>query len=252
MEMEAIFSEIIKTATGGIESIDGKRKWDKKKWETPPGIFDISTYRGETVEKASFARISLEVNRVITVPGEKLALKSLEGCQVNIFPSNPSLPAGMFNLEKREMATDRLGGYISIFPMKENDKISGSLHDVFSSVLKKHGKDRSQVLKEYGELWQYLDWPFKGEKGIGMKISCGKEDLKTISDSVILMVKEYLNCIGRSKDIKFHDDEKERMFSFRLKLAEFVLLKDPSSKFCFANGVPLEALTSMILPPVRF
>ena len=252
MEVEGIFSEIIKTATSGIESIDGKRKWDRKKWETPPGIFDISIYRGEALEKASIARVSLVVNRVITGPGEKLALKKLEGCQINIFPSNPLLPAGMFNLEKREMATDRLGGYISIFPMKENDKISENLQETFSSALKKHGKDKSQVLKEYGELWQDLDWQFKGERGIGMKISGGKEDLKAISDSVILMIKEYLDCIGRAKDIKFSDDEKERMFSFRLKLTEFILLKDPSTKFCFANGVSLETLTSMILPPVRF
>ena len=252
MKMETIFSEIIKTATGGIENIDGKRKWDRKKWETPPGIFDISTYRGEAVEKASLARVSLEINKIVTGTGGKPAIKRLDGCQFNIFPANPSLPPGMFNLEKRKMATDRLGGYISIFPMKENDKISGNLHDVFVSVLKKQGKDKSQVLKEYGELWQDLDWPFKGERGIGMKIFCGKEELQSVSDLLILMMKEYLNCIAQAKDDRCSEDDKERMFSFRLKLAEFVLLKDPSSKFCFANGVPLEALTSMILPPVRF
>src|SRR3989337_1007546 len=98
MENEGIFSELIKTAVNGVESIEGKCEWKRKKWETEPGVFDISVYRGRVIEKASVAGISLEVKSAISGPEGTLNITRLNGCQINVFPSNPVLPVAMFNL----------------------------------------------------------------------------------------------------------------------------------------------------------
>lgn len=250
MEIEGVFSELMKTTINGIESVDGEGEWKKQKWETPPGIFEVSTYRGKTIEKASIGRVSLKTNRVTLESGKTINQMLIDGYQLNIFPSNPRLPVGMFNLEKRVISSDSLGGYISILPMKDNDELLSSIKNVFSSMLKKHGKDELQVLKGYGELWKELDWPFKGEKGIGMKIAGEENELNFVKDMIMAMVKEYLECINLSKDVAFSKDDVQLMFSLRFKLTEFLLIKDVSAQLCFKNGVPMETLTTTFLPPV--
>lgn len=253
MEIESVFSELMKTTMNGIESIDGEKEWKKKKWETPPGVFDVSTYRGKTIEKASIARVSLKANNVTLDSGETINQMLIDGCQLNIFPSNPRLPVGMFNLEKRVLSSERLGGYISILPMKDDDELIGSIKSIFSSTVKKHGKDELQVLKDYGELWKELDWPLKGEKGIGMKIAGEENELNFVKDMMMTMVKEYFECICISKDVEVSQDDMNLMFSLRYKLTEFILIKDASAQVCLKNGVPMETLTTIFLPPiVRF
>src|SRR3989337_2174455 len=123
MDIETIYSEIRKTAVTEIEKIDGKKGWERNKWTPEPGTFYISVFRGNAIEKESIARISLEVKRVVEGPGETLNITRLDGLQVNLFPSNPLLPIALFNLERRQLAGGiRLGGYISIFPMKDRDE----------------------------------------------------------------------------------------------------------------------------------
>jgi len=250
MEIEGVFSELMKTMINGIESIDGEKEWKKKKWETPPGVFNVSTYRGKTIEKASIGMVNLKTNKITLESGETINQMLIDGCQMNIFPSNPRLPVGMFNLEKRVISSDSLGGYISILPMKDNDELIGNIKDVFSSTLQKHGKNELHVLKDYGELWKGLDWPFKGEKGIGMKIAGEENELNFVKDMMLTMVKEYLACISRSKDVEFSQDDEKLMFSLRFQLTEFLLIKDASAQFCLKNGVPMETLTTTFLPPV--
>jgi coproporphyrinogen III oxidase len=250
MEIEGVFDEIMKITVNGIESIDGKREWRKKKWETPPGVFDVSTYRGKTIEKASIGRVSLKAERVTVDTGETINQMLIEGLQLNIFASNPRLPVGMFNLEKRVTSSESLGGYVSILPLKDNDELVGGIKNAFSSTVEKYGKDEVQVLKDYGELWKGLDWPLKGEKEIGVKIIGDESELDFVTDMMMLMVKAYLDCISMSKDVAFGKDDEERMFSLRLRLTEFLLIKDASAQMCFKNGVPMETLSTTFLPPV--
>jgi len=251
MDIEKIYSEIRKTAVTEIEKIDGKKGWERNKWTPEPGTFYISVFRGNAIEKASIARISLEVKRVVEGPGETLNITRLDGLQVNLFPSNPLLPIALFNLERRQLTGGiRLGGYISIFQMKDCDEITKGIKKAFSSVVKSTGKSKDQVLKEYGDIWQDLDWQFKGEKGIGMKISGDDTNLDNMKNAVIYLLKSCLDCVAEKKDSSFSEENENLMFSFRFKLSEFILVKDPSTKICFEKGVRLETLSSMILPPV--
>jgi len=105
-------------------------------------------------------------------------------------------------------------------------------------------------LKEYGVLWQDIDWQFRGEKGIGMKISGDDTNIDNMKNAVIYLFKSCLDCIAKKKDMKFTEDDEKNMFSFRFRLSEFILVKDSSTKICFEKGVPLETLSPMILPPV--
>ena len=251
MDIEKIYSGISDSAVCEIEKIDGKKKWLRNKWTPDIGTFDISVFRGEAIEKAAIARISLEVNKVVEGPVEKHNIMRLDGLQVNIYPANPLLPIALLNLERRQLASGiRLGGYISIFPMKENEEITGRIKEAFSLIVKNMGKSKEQALKEYNEIWRELDWQFKGEKGIGIKISGDDTDLDTMKIAVISMLASFLNTVAEKKDVRFSEKDEKNMFSFRFKLSEFILVKDLSTKISLEKGVKLETLSSMILPPV--
>ena len=251
MDISTTYSTIRESAVGEIEKIDGPKAWFKNTWAADIGVFDISVFRGRAIEKASIARISLEVKKADEGPGEAPDIVRLEGLQVNIYPANPLLPVALLNLERRQLASGiRLGGYLSIFPMKEDDEITGPAQEAFSSIVQSTGKSKEQALKDYGELWQELDWQCKGEKGIGIKISGDDTTLDTMKNAFISVVKNFFVTVAEKKDLRFSAGDEKNMFSFRFKLAEFILVKDPSTKFCFKNGVKLETLSSMILPPV--
>jgi len=255
MDVEKLFSEFTDAMANGVEAIDGKKAWEQKQFKMSSGSFEITSFRGNWIEKASIGRIKLKVEKIIQGPGDKVSPMNLNSLQLNIFPSNPLLPVGLFNVENRMgiKGADKLGGYFSIFPMKDEEAITGNIKKLFFSKIKSHGKASSKLLKDYGELWQWLDWPYKGENGIGMKINAEENEVPFVKDMVMSVLKEYLDCISKLKDIDFNKEDGDVMFSFRYKLAEFVFMKDPSTKFCFEKGVPLDILTSMIFPPtVRF
>jgi len=251
MDIEKIYSEIRNSAVCEIEKIDGKKEWLRNTWTPEIGTFDISVFRGTAIEKASIARISLDVKKVVGGSGETFTSMHVDGLHVNIYPANPLLPVALLNLERRQLASGiRLGGYISIFPMKENKEMTGRIQEAFSSIVKNMGQSTEQALKNYSEIWRELDWQCKGERGIGIKISGDDTNLDTIKIAVISMLKSFLNTVAEKKDMRFSKEDEKNMFSFRFKLSEFILVKDPSAKISIEKGVQLETLSSMILPPV--
>ena len=116
--------------------------------------------------------------------------------------------------------------------------------------MKEYGKDKSEMKSAYDSMWQDLDWPFKGEKGVGMKIKAGKEDSGFVCDMLLSLLDKFFDCLSRFKDKKYSAEDEDTMFLFRYRISEFIILKDASSKFVFSKGLPLETISSMILPPV--
>lgn len=253
MDMEAKFLEIRESAEKHISGIDGSGKWEEKNWKIEEGAFNISILKGNAVEKASIGRIRLTVDRKITGPGNEVVNPmKLNSCQLNIYPSNPVLPVVFFNLENRVIdgGSDTLGGYLSIFPMKDDAEIIKPLRDVFDSKIKEYGKDKNEMKIAYDSMWRDLDWPFKGGKGVGMKIKAGKGDSGFVCDMLLLLLDNYFNCFPKFKGKKYSAEDENRMFLFRYRISEFIILKDASSKFVFSKGLPLETISYMILPPV--
>jgi coproporphyrinogen III oxidase len=251
MDIDKIYSEIRNCAAGEIEKIDGKKEWLRNTWTPEIGTFDISLFRGTALEKASIARVSLDVKKAAGSSGETFTSMHVDGLQVNIYPAHPLLPVALLNLERRQLASGiRLGGYISIFPMNGNEEMTGRIKEAFSSIVKSMGQSTQQALKDYGEMWRELDWPFKGEKGIGIKISGDGTNLDTMKTAVVSMLKNFLKTVAEKKDVRFSEEDEKNMFSFRFKLSEFILVKDLSTKISIEKGVQLETLSSMILPPV--
>ena len=105
VDIEATYVDIRSAAAAGIEKIDGPREWRRNTWAAGIGTFDVSVLRGSAIEKASFGRISLDVQQAVAGPEGTLRLARLDGLQVNIYPANPLLPVALLNLERRELAS---------------------------------------------------------------------------------------------------------------------------------------------------
>ncbi len=253
MDMEEKFGKMRSVTQEMASAIDGGREWEEKKWNVEEGSFNISIIRGESVQKASIGRIRLSVDKKITGPGNEVVNPmKLNSCQLNVYPSNPLLPVAYLNLENRviEDESDTLGGYLSIFPMKDEGEIINPLRDIVDSKISQYGKDKNEVMRAYDAMWQDLDWEFKGEKGIGMKIKADKDDAEFVFDMLLSLLEGFFDCLSKFNDRHFNAEDEERMYLFRYRITEFIILKDASSKFVFGKGLPLETISSMILPPV--
>ena len=197
------------------------------------------------LEKGTVSRIRLKTkNPVDTID------TSFNILQINIFPSSPMVPIGLFNMENRVGRVDSFNGYADIASIVENKDDQEFLQKEMKQMIEQHGGDYKTLKQKVKNIYIMERWEKPLNDGAGMRLELKEEQAALLKEAGIKWVECFFKIVEcRSKDT-YDDSKLELMNTVRARLMAFYLLKDQSFKVAHEIGTPLETLTLMAFPPV--
>jgi coproporphyrinogen III oxidase len=234
-------------------SYNPKGSVERKSWDVQLGHLDVTTFRGETFEKASSIYCDLTIDTP-PVLAEKLGQKGTKAeaqvLEINFYPVNPYIPRGY--MELRTNITDKLvlAGGTDLFPYFPNDSDTDHFATGIKEVCTLHSKSYEELRKIRMDFFKSKYR--KGKVGIHAGIysfHLEERDFPFFQDLAETFFKLYGQIVEKRKGEKFTDKETEEKLKIQGLWAEWVMVEDEGTKFGLEKGIPPEALLGAILPP---
>jgi hypothetical protein len=234
--------------------VDSHAKVEKHRWDVKAGWMEVEVVRGEVFEKAAYALSNLTTREKEApyVPANTF-IRHLEAM---IFPRNPRAPMAAIHLVFGESLTcDKSKNianiFLDLFPqvsVKEDlDFFQNEMRAISEKYGMNYGTLRAKTLGVYQDLAAHVGL-------MHTVIGVNENEYEFIKESSKVAFLTEMEIIKKRCHEKAAENEYEQMNRARMKLLDYMYLKDPVIKsYCTEFSIPLEAIASYAFPPsVKF
>jgi coproporphyrinogen III oxidase len=254
-----------------LETVDGKAKFIKDKWEKPDNAGDGLTCvltNGDAFEQAG---VNFSIVRGDNMPASATALRpelagrsfTALGVSLVIHPNNPYAPTSHANVRffVAEKAGEKpiwwFGGGFDLTPYYGFDEDSIAWHQGAKNACDPFGAEVYSKYKKWCDDYFYLKHRDE-QRGIGGlffdDLNEGSFDecfafMQSVGDSYI---KAYRPIVEKRKDTPFTDHERQFQLYRRGRYVEFNLVYDRGTLFGLQTGGRTESILMSLPPLVRW
>ena len=245
MEMNDYYTQLQETVLNHLRKYNHTDKIEKKTWTIPAGSWEVNVVRGNMLEKGTVSRISLKTKN----PVDDIDT-SFNILQINIFPSSPMVPIGLFNMENRVGEVDSFNGYADIASIVENREDQEFMQKEMKEIIERHGGEYQTLKQKVENIYTMEGWKTPLNDGAGVRLTIKKEQVELLKEAGLQWVECYFKIVARRSQDPYDESQLASMNTVRARLMAFYLLKDQSFKVAHEIGTPLETLTLMAFPPL--
>jgi len=237
MDMENFYTVIHEAALAAFRRFNQTDEVETKHVAFPAGSIDISVVRGQSLEKASTARIRLRTKNPETGVDTQFDV-----FQIKTYPTNPKVPILLVNIEHRVAGNERFGGFLDLAPVAMNRNNVLSLQNEIKALTERYGEDYDSLRNQVAAMYKRDHWENALNAGIGIRLELSEERFDLVKEAGVKWLEWYCDLLDKTATDPFNKDEEALMYRVRSGILEFYMLQDRSFQIIQKLGVPLETM----------
>jgi len=248
MDMGAFYNEVKEVALEGFKRLNGTNQVEHGKWPSPVGTWEVSVVRGKVLEKATIARIQLNI--INPLNGEDT---QLDVVQAKVYPASPRIPILLFNVENRAAKEDKFAGMLDVIPVAASEDDLRFLSAEIKNVAERYGEDFERLRQKVENVYKMDNWEKALNAGIGIYLDFTIEQYDLLKEAGLHWLRSYFTIVEKRQNDSYDGEDVALMDAMRARILEYYLLEDMSISLAHKKGVPLEAMTlGTLAPTIRY
>lgn len=215
----------------------------RKSWENHLGKFSNTMGRGAVLEKVSISQMSITLKR------DKREF-TINVIDANIYPQSPLIPVAHFDIENRITDKRYLRGILDLLPAVPIEEDLNFVREKMRNLATINGKDYNRLREGLHNLYKMDHWERGLGAEVGMRFDSTEDEIEFIQNASEAIVDAYCKIVEKRKDEEPTEADYEVMFEKRARWVDYALFKDKAVETAVKDGVPIEWLTSTVMPPV--
>lgn len=244
MDMDHFYSILQDTSLAAFRRLNQSKQMETKRVEFSAGTVEIAVLRGHLLEKAATVRIRLTTKNPET--GEDTRFDVF---QIKVYPSNPTIPILLFNLENRVTREDRFGGFLDVAPVAANPADLTCLADGMQLLTEEYDIEYEPLRTRVVNMYKRDQWNSAVNAAVGIRLELTAEQFDFVSKAALKWIEWYFAIADNKRDAPYTTDDTAIMNQVRARILEFYMLKDMSFQIIQKLGVPLEIMAAAHFPP---
>ena len=244
MDMNQFYRVLLETSLAGFSRLNQSTQVETQSVEFSAGTVDTAVVRGNLLEKAATVRIRLTTKNPET--GEDTRFDVF---QIKVYPSNPTIPILLFNLENRVTHEDRFGGFLDVAPVAATTGDLKCLADGIRLLTDEYGIDYESLRKRVVNMYKRDQWDSALNAAVGIRLELTAKQFDFVSKAALKWIEWYLAIVDTKRNAPYTIADTEVMNQVRAQILEFYMLKDMSFQIIQKLGVPLTIMTGAHFPP---
>ena len=244
MDMDHYYSILQDISLAGFRRFNQSNQVETQQVEFSAGTVDTSVIRGNLLEKAATVRIRLTTKNPET--GEDTRFDVF---QIKVYPSNPTIPILLFNLENRVTREDRFGGFLDVAPVAANPADLKCMADGIRLLTDEYGIDYEPLRKRVVNMYKRDQWNTALNAAVGIRLELPAKQFDFVSKAALKWIEWYFTIVDTKRDAPYTIEDTTVMNQVRGRILEFYMLKDMSFQIIQKLGVPLEIMAGCSFPP---
>ena len=244
MDMDHYYIRLKETSLEGFRRFNQSSQVETQQAAFSAGTVDTTVIRGNLLEKAATVRIRLTTKNPET--GEDTRFDVF---QIKVYPSNPTIPILLFNLENRETREDRFGGFLDVAPVAASPEDLKCMADGIRLLTDEYGIDYEPLRKRVVNMYKRDQWDSALNAAVGIRLELTAKQFDFVSKAALKWIEWYFAIVDTKRNAPYTIDDTEVMNKVRARILEFYMLKDMSFQIIQKLGVPLTIMTGAHFPP---
>ena len=244
MDMNQFYRVLQETSLSGFSRLNQSTQVENHSVEFSAGTVDTSVIRGNLLEKAATVRIRLTTKNPET--GEDTLFDVF---QIKVYPSNPTIPILLFNLENRVTREDRFGGFLDVAPVAANPADLKCLADGIRLLTDEYNIDYEPLRKRVVNMYKRDQWDRALNAAVGIRLELAAKKFDFVSRAALKWIEWYFTIVDTKRNAPYTIEDTEIMNQVRARILEFYMLKDVSFQIIQKLGVPLTIMAGAHFPP---
>jgi coproporphyrinogen III oxidase len=259
----AWFQDLRERICAELESIDGKGRFERKKWDRAEGGGgEMSLMHGAVFEKVGVnisevhGSFSEEFRKQI--PGAEATGEFwAAGISLVAHPRSPLVPAVHMNTRMIVTSKSWFGGGADLTPMIPDESDTTDFHAALKSCCDRHGPGYYKEYKQWANRYFFL--PHRNEaRGVGgifydyLETGDWNADFAFTKDVGETFLQIYPQLVRQSMHKPWTAEQRELQLVKRGRYVEFNLLYDRGTQFGLKTGGNTEAILMSLPPAVKW